>query len=176
MYRILFERFVRKPRKPGFLVRNPGGKYALRYHAEQIPNPSSRIRLSGETDAFGMRRAKIDLRYTDQDIDSVIESHRLLDRALRANRIGRLEYPYTPEKKREHIWKTAGDGYHQVGSTRMGDDPAKNIVDPNLKVHGLSNLYIASSSVFPSTSQANPTQLAVALAIRLAHRLAGAQP
>lgn len=172
MFRILFEKSVRKTGKPGFLVRNPKGKYALRYRAEQIPNPSSRIGLNGETDAFGMRRAKIDLRYTDQDIDSVFESHRILDQALRANRIGRLDYLAPPEKTRARIWEAAGDGYHQVGATRMGVDPALSVVDSNLKVHGLSNLHIASSSVFPSTGQANPTQLAVALAMRLAHRLA----
>jgi choline dehydrogenase-like flavoprotein len=39
-------------------------------------------------------------------------------------------------------------------------------------VHGLGNLFIASSSIFPSSSQANPTLLAVAFAIRLAHHLA----
>jgi choline dehydrogenase-like flavoprotein len=40
-----------------------------------------------------------------------------------------------------------------------------------LKVHGVENLHIASSSVFPTTGQANSTLLAVALAIRLAHHL-----
>lgn len=173
MVRILRDRFLRKPRMPGFLVPNRGGKYALHYHAEQVPNPSSRIRLSGETDAFGVPRASIDLLFTDQDIDSVIESHRLLDQALRANSIGRLEYWYSAGEMREHVWETASDGFHQVGSVRMGEDPAENVVDPDLKVHGLSNLYVASSAVFPSTGQANSTLLAVALAMRLAHRLAG---
>ena len=173
MYRILRDRFLRKPRKPGFLVPNRGGKYALHYHAEQVPSPSSRIRLTGDTDAFGVRRANIDLRYTNQDIDSVVESHRLLDQALRANGIGRLEYWDSPQKMREHIWETASDGFHQVGSARMGEDPAQSVVDPDLKVHGLSNLYVASSAVFPSTGQANSTLLAVAFAMRLAHRLAG---
>lgn len=173
MVRILRDRFLRKPRKPGFLVPNRGGKYALHYHAEQVPSPSSRIRLTGDTDAFGVRRANIDLRYTDQDIDSVVESHRLLDQALRANGIGRLEYWDSPQKLREHIWETASDGFHQVGSARMGEDPAQSVVDPDLKVHGLSNLYVASSAVFPSTGQANSTLLAVAFAMRLAHRLAG---
>lgn len=56
---------------------NRGGKYALHYHAEQVLDPSSRICLTDETDAFSVRRARIDLRYTNQDIDSVMESHRL---------------------------------------------------------------------------------------------------
>ena len=174
MARILYSRLVRKPRKPGFLVRNRGGKYALHYHAEQVPNGASRIRLTHELDAFGVPRASIDLRFTEQDVESVIESHRLLDASLRANGMGRLEYWDPPDRMREKVWETVADGYHQVGGVRMGVDPGRSVVDANLKAHGLDNLYVASSAVFASSGQANSTLLAVALAMRLAHRLAGA--
>jgi choline dehydrogenase-like flavoprotein len=172
LYKILRDRFIKKPKKPGFLVQNSGGKYALHYHAEQIPHPDSRITLSVETDASGLPRAIVDLRFQEQDVDSVIESHRLLDEALRANQLGRLEYWAGPEKLREKVWAGAADGYHQVGTTRMGEDPATSVVDPNLQVHGVENLFVASSSVFPTTGQANSTFLAVAFAVRLANRLA----
>jgi choline dehydrogenase-like flavoprotein len=172
IYRILRDRFLSKPRKPGFLVWNRGGTYALHFHAEQVPNPESRIRLTGQTDAFGVPRAAIDLRFTEQDIDSAIESHRLLDEALRSNGIARLEYWGSAEEIRRQVWETASDGYHQVGTVRMGEDPRTSVVDADLKVHGMSNLYVASSAVFPTTGQANSTLLAVALGLRLAHRLA----
>jgi choline dehydrogenase-like flavoprotein len=175
IYRILRDRFVKKPKKPGFLVSNPGGKYALHYHAEQIPHADSRITLGREVDAFGMSRAVIDLRFTEQDVQSVIDSHRLLDQALQANGIGRLEYWYSEEQVRERVYAQAADGFHQVGTTRMGDDPAHSVVDADLKVHGLGNLFVASSSVFPTTGQANSTLLAVAFAVRLAERLAKLQ-
>lgn len=172
MYRILRDRFMTKPKKPGFIVPNKGGRYALHYHAEQAPNALSRITLTTEKDAFGMPRASIDMRYSDQDVDSVLESHRLLDKALRANRIGQLAYWKSPKEAREWVSDNAGDGFHQIGGVRMGTDPSTSVVDPDLKVHGLSNLSVASSAVFPSGSQANSTLLAVALAMRLAHRLA----
>ena len=54
----------------------------------------------------------------------------------------------------------------------MGLDPAQSVVDPNLKVHGLDNFYVASSAAFPTSGQANSTLLAVAFAMRLAHQLA----
>jgi len=173
MVRILRDRFLRKPRKPGFLVRNRGGKYALHYHAEQIPTAASRIQLTREIDAYGVPRARIDLRFTEQDVDSVLESHRVLDQSLRANGIGHLNYWYPPDTVREHIWQMAADGFHQVGGARMGADPTQSVVDANLKIHGLDNLYVASSAVFPTTGQANSTLLAVAFAMRLANRLAG---
>jgi len=171
IYRILRDRFLNKPRKPGFLVRNRGGKYALHYHAEQAPNPHSRIRLSTSADAFGVPRAAIDLRFTEQDVQSVIDSHRLLDISLQQNGIGRLQPIYAPDDEREVVYAQATDGFHQVGTTRMGVDPRQSVVDADLRVHGLENLYIASSSVFPTTGQANSTFLAVAFALRLAEHL-----
>ena len=171
IYRILRDRFVKKPRKPGFLVPNQGGKYALHYHAEQVPHPDSRITLGSERDSFGVPRAVIDLRYTDQDVQSVIDSHELLDKALQVNGIGRLQYLYGPQQLRERVYAQASDGYHQVGTTRMGTDARQSVVDANLKIHGVENLFVASSSVFPTSGQANSTLLAVAFGVRLASHL-----
>jgi len=174
IFGILSGRFIKKPRKPGFLVHNRGGKYALHYHAEQVPHPDSRITLGSETDSFGVPRAVIDLRFTGQDVQSVIDSHALLDQALRANGMGHLEYWYAPDQLPERIYAQAADGFHQVGTTRMGDDPAQSVVDADLKVHGVENLFVVSSSVFPTTGQANSTLLAVAFAVRLARHLSAA--
>jgi choline dehydrogenase-like flavoprotein len=54
----------------------------------------------------------------------------------------------------------------------MSADPREGVVDADCRVHGVDNLFIASSSVFPTSSHANPTMLVVALAIRLADHLA----
>jgi choline dehydrogenase-like flavoprotein len=167
LYTVLRDRFIRKPKKPGFLVPNQGGRYALNYHAEHAPHPDSRITLSHQADAFGLPRAKIDLQFSEIDVRSVIETHRLLDTALRANRIGRMEFQYPEPQLPEKIIAQITDGFHQVGTTRMGHHPQRSVVDANLKAHGVDNLYVASSSVFPTSSQANSTLLAVAFAMRL---------
>ena len=118
-----------------------------------------------------MSRARIDLRFTEQDVQSVIDSHEVLDAALLANGIGHLEYLYDAARLRELILAQAADGFHQVGTTRMGTDHAQSVVDTDLKVHGVENLFVASSSVFPASGQANSTMLAVAFGIRLVHHL-----
>lgn len=168
IFRILRDRFLRSPRKPGFLVPNREGRYALHYHAEQIPNPDSRIQLSDETDAHGLARVRINFRYSDRDVQSVIDSHRVLDEALRSNGVGRLEYRFAKDQLRRAVWEQACDGLHQAGTTRMGSDASSSVVDRDLKVHGIDNLFVASSSVFPTSGQANSTLLAVAFAVRLA--------
>lgn len=170
-FRIVYDRFLHKPRKPGFLVPNEGGRYALHYHAEHLPGPQSRVTLASETDALGVPRLTIDLRYCDRDAESVLRAHELLDKSLRAARLGRLDYRIAENERMQAILTQAGDGFHQLGTTRMGEHPDTSVVDRNCRVHGISNLYIASTSVFPSSGQANPTLLVVAMALRLAEHL-----
>ena len=161
-----------RPRKPGFLIRNTAGRYALHYHAEQSPDPQSRVTLSSALDVFGVPRLEIDLRYTARDVTSVLRSHDLLDQALRQAKIGALIYRDPPEYRRESIWNQASDGFHQIGGARMATDAKNGVVDQNCRLFDISNVYLASTCIFPSSSQANPTFLGVALALRLADHLA----
>ena len=62
-------------------------------------------------------------------------------------------------------------GYHQMGTTRMSGDERTGVVDANCRVHGLENLYVAGSSVYPTGSNINPTLTLVALALRLSDHL-----
>lgn len=64
-------------------------------------------------------------------------------------------------------------GGHMIGTTRMGNDPAVSVTDANARVHGMQNLYIAGSSLFPAAGAANPTLTILALSLRLADHLAG---
>ena len=63
-------------------------------------------------------------------------------------------------------------GGHHVGTTRMGDDPVTSVVNKHCQVHGYDDLYIASSSVFPTSSQANPTLTLLAFALRITDHVA----
>ena len=63
------------------------------------------------------------------------------------------------------------DSYHQAGGAIMSMNGDSGVVDSNCKVHGTSNLYIAGAAVFPSSSYANPTFTALALANRLGSHL-----
>ena len=60
---------------------------------------------------------------------------------------------------------------HHVGTTRMALDPSQGVVDKNCRLHGCGNLFIAGSSVFPTTMSTTPTMFIVALALRLAKHI-----
>ena len=169
--RVVRQRFLQSTRKPGF-VDNRKNRYPLYYHGEHAPNAHSRVRLSGARDALGLPRVAVDLRFADVDAHSVIQSHALLDAWLRRKAIGRLEYFDAPEERCARVLEQACDGYHQIGLTRMSLSPRQGVVDADCKVHDVDNLFVASSSVFPTSGQANPTLLAVAMAARLAEYIA----
>ncbi|GAA1787802.1 GMC family oxidoreductase [Pseudarthrobacter sulfonivorans] len=169
---ILRRRYLSKVRKPGFLLRNPGGTYAIHYHSEQVANPDSRVRLDGGRNADGTPSLEIDFRYTERDVDSVLRFHEVLDERLRSAGRGRIEYLYPPAGRAAAVWEQAIDGFHHIGTTRMSAVPADGVVDGDCRVHGVDNLFIASSSVLRTSAEANPTFTAVCLALRLAHHIA----
>ena len=64
-----------------------------------------------------------------------------------------------------------GISWHHMGTTRMSSSPHRGVVDPDCRVHGIDNLSVAGSSVFPTASSGSPTLTIVALALRLAQHL-----
>jgi choline dehydrogenase-like flavoprotein len=165
----LWKRYFAQRRLPGFFVRSSSNRYALHYHGEHLPNALSRVCLSNERDELGLRRLKIDIRYSDGDVDNVRRTHEIVDGYLRKLGVGYLEYQ---RRDVDHaILLQARDGIHQIGTTRMSARPERGVVDANCRVHGIKNLYVASSSVFPTSGQANPTLTIVALSLRLADHL-----
>lgn len=140
---------------------------AIRVQAEQAPNPDSRVTLDTKPDPFGLPRARLDWRVTELDRWSISRVQEILDEALRDAGLGRVEHKLDDEKPPTPFLGS----YHHMGTTRMDRDTRRGVVDPNCQVHGVSNLFVAGSSVFPTTGFANPTLTIVALALRLAKHL-----
>ncbi|MEM7595499.1 MAG: GMC oxidoreductase [Cyanobacteria bacterium P01_A01_bin.83] len=164
-----YSRFIAKRKIPALFVYSAANEYPLHYHSEQVPNSDSTVSLSNERDVLGMRRLNIDLRFTEQDIKSVVKAHHHWDQHLRKHECGYLEY--LSDDLEETVWTQAGDGFHQVGTTRMSADPNQGVVDVNCNVHRFDDLFVASSSTFVTSGQANSTFMIVAFALKLADYL-----
>jgi len=138
--------------------------------AEPAPNPESRVRLGDERDPLGQRRIVLDWRLSPSDQDSVRRSTDLLAAAFALAGIGRVRVQM-PEGGLD--WFRPSPHMHHLGTTRMADDPKSGVVDRNCRVHGIENLWIAGSSVFPTYGHVNPTFTILALAFRLGDHLRG---
>lgn len=172
-WHLLRERRLAERKFPSIVVRPRTGTYSLDVHAEQEPNPDSRVTLATHArDALGMPRLRIDWRYTARDIDGVRRALALLADDFARSGVGTLDYD-DGEVERE-LTRYGAYGGHHIGTARMGRDPRTSVVDADCRIHGVDNLYVAGSAVFPTSSQANPTLALVALALRLARHLEGA--
>jgi len=143
--------------------------YTGTIRAEQRPIATSYIRLAAERDPLGMPRVDLHWAHSPLEWEAAYRTHEVIAAELARAGLGRLYLPndglqvYTPTS-------VEGGGHH-LGATRMSDSPQSGAVDRDCRVHGVANLSIASSSVFPTGGFANPTLTIVALAHRMADRL-----
>jgi len=138
---------------------------------EQAPNPESRISLAQDRDALGLRRVEANWRLGELERRTAATLARYIGAEFARLGIGRCRIEPWLQDDRVAITEALRETYHYIGTTRMADDPAEGVVDRNCAVHGMDNMYVAGSSVFPTAGHANPTLTIVALALRLADTL-----
>jgi choline dehydrogenase-like flavoprotein len=146
--------------------------FTLESKPEQAPNPASRVSLDDQSDAFGLRRIKVDWRMLPIDRRTAVRGEEIVDAELQRLGIGALAP--LPHDEIEDWPENLESGWHQLGTTRMHSDERLGVVDAKGRVHGITNLYVAGGSVFPTGGTAPPTLTIVALALRLAAHLSGA--
>jgi len=141
----------------------------LNFRSEQGPNPDSRVILTNDKDALGKPKIKLNWKLNPQDYDNVEKFMGLISHTLSRHYVGRVRIL----ADEQNPWPEGSGASHHMGTTRMHDDPKKGVVDKNCGVHGISNLFMAGSSVFPTGSFINPTLTIVALALRLSDHIKG---
>ncbi len=142
--------------------------FPFRIMAEDLPNAASRLTLdTGARDALGQARLALDWRLSEGQYDGMQRTVARLAASISANGGARVRWPLTREKTLTQL----SPARHHVGTTRMHTDRARGVVDEHCRVHGVANLHIAGSSVFPTSGIVNPTLTLIALAVRLSDRL-----
>jgi len=150
--------------------------FRLHVAIEQVPFLGNRILLSAKRDALGAPMVAIEWRQRETELQTFRSYLRHFASFWRRNgleNIARLKLSSVPDELDESmlLGLRAGDVYHPAGSTRMGTNSQEAVVDSDLRVFGLPNLWIASTSTFPSLGTANPTLTLMLLTIRLGEHL-----
>lgn len=143
-------------------------RFEVLHQAEQAPHRDNRIALSREVNRFGTRRVHVDWRWHEEDMARTMRGQEVFARALGEAGLG--EFRPAREDGRPVVLSSSTS--HFMGTTRMHEDPLRGVVDAQCRVHGMDNLFVASSGVFPTGGFANPTLTIVALALRLGDRIA----
>lgn len=139
---------------------------------EQEPDPLSRVTVDHRRkDQFGLPRLQLDWRIAESTYRSQRRMHRMFKTIAEQAGI-RTFWSNVLDSPDETV--DLVDMKHPSGTTRMSSSPRTGVVTADCRVHGVTNLYVAGSSVFPTVGHANPTLMIVALAARLASHLGGA--
>jgi choline dehydrogenase-like flavoprotein len=134
---------------------------------EQLPNPDSRVSLSNSLDMFGQRKVQVALKLSDADRIAAGRLVHAVSLTFAKAGIGRVRL-IEPERFLPWPPRRISYGSHNIGTTRMSASAKSGVVDANLKLHGIANVYVAGSSVFPTGGHVPPTLTLVAMALRLA--------
>jgi choline dehydrogenase-like flavoprotein len=150
--------------------------FRLHVAIEQVPFLGNRILLSPKRDALGAPMVAIDWRQRETELQTFRSYLRHFVSFWRSNgleNLARLKLLSVPDDLDEKVLLSlrAGDVYHPAGSTRMGTNSREAVVDGELRVFGLPNLWVASTSTFPSLGTANPTLTLMLLTLRLGDHL-----
>jgi choline dehydrogenase-like flavoprotein len=143
--------------------------YSTQYVSGAAPDRDSRVTLIESVDALGLRQVALDWRLPRDFERDLRRTHEILGEELGRAGFGRLRINLD-DPGRDAVAE-AQNAHHHMGTTRMHADPRQGVVDANCRVHGMANLFIAGSSVFPTYSADHPTMTIVALAVRLADHL-----
>ena len=135
---------------------------------EQAPDPLNRIVLTSRRDRFGLPLPELRTRWGAHEARSIRRTRELLAAAVSASGIG----DFVGDESDGGLHVSGSVAHHHLGTTRAAADPRHGVVDAHLRVHGIANLFVAGSSVFPTGGYANPTLTIVSLSLRLADRLA----
>ena len=127
----------------------------------------------GDTlDRLGMRRLKLDWRIGELERKTLYEYIKSVASEFERLGLGTFDLSQAALLDDSMAWvRMAHDSAHHMGTTRMHESPQQGVVDPDCRVHGVVNLYIGSSAVFPTCAHSNPTLTILALCLRIADRL-----
>ena len=134
---------------------------------EQEPEFTNRISLNSTKDRIGMPRISINYKISKKTLDTSKVMINLIGNIFIKHDLGRIAH-----NQSYNLSNFISDaGYHHIGGTRMGNDKNTSVVDKNLKVHGIKNMFVCGSSVFPTGGHTNPTLSIIKLSLRLSNHI-----
>lgn len=156
----------------GILGKKMGARrLAMRFQIEQSPNPASNVTLSESKDRFGLKKVSLNWAFTSLErrtIDVLIQH---VAKQFSSQGEGVINVDTALNSDRGNLPPDLRGGQHHSGTTLMSESADNGVVDVNLKVFGMDNLYVVGSSIFPTNGWVNLTYTIVALSCRLAKHL-----
>ncbi len=143
----------------------------LRLTSEQLPLTESAIHLTDQRDDLGMPTIEMDWRIDGRELETMAVFGESIAAHLERHRLAHVTLEPALMARDPRFLERLDDSNHHMGMARMANAAAEGVVDRDLRVFGVSNLYVAGAAVFPTTGFGNPTFTAIALGLRLANSI-----
>jgi choline dehydrogenase-like flavoprotein len=169
----IFEKIENRINKMGlFKSESYKNAFNLYVRMEQAPSVDSYLKLDTEKDELGLEKIVLNWRLGDLEKHSILKVMEIIGTQAGIEDIGRMKLEdYLTDLVSSSDMSKMIPGCHHMGTTRMSKNPERGVVDKNCLVFGLSNLYMAGASCFPTAGAANPTFSLSALSLRLSDHL-----
>jgi choline dehydrogenase-like flavoprotein len=138
---------------------------------EQPPRRESRIFLADAIDAIGLPKIRVHWLVGGEEKTTLLALARLFEQQLIRSKSGAIQWFGSFNPAGAAFPAEWAGWYHHIGGARMSVSPTDGVVDSDCRVHGVSNLYIVGSAVFPTSCCSFPTFTSMALALRLVAKL-----
>ncbi|MDB5223205.1 MAG: family oxidoreductase [Chitinophagaceae bacterium] len=149
----------------------PNTDFNISIMTEQEPDPESRIQLSTQKDSLGIPKSKITWKVNASVWKTVNAFAHIIKEQFHISELGNVLISENINLDIPHWEDFISDQYHHIGTTRMDNSSKYGVVDKHCRIHNINNLYIASSSVFPTSGHSNPTLTLIALTFRIIDKI-----
>jgi choline dehydrogenase-like flavoprotein len=139
--------------------------WSLQGFMEEFAHENNRVELGDGLNRLGLPQTRVWFSRAPGFKEASEVRLDLMREIIRAMGLQKIDSKVTPLR-----------GDHAASTCRMADTPEAGVVDKNLAVFGVDNLYVCSNAAFPSGAAVNPTLTLTAMSIRLGEHLLGRPP
>ncbi|HEY1024367.1 MAG TPA: GMC family oxidoreductase [Sphingobacteriaceae bacterium] len=132
---------------------------------EAIPLESNYCEIDPKTvDKYGIPVLQFNYQWSDQEIKQARHMHDTFEEII--HQMGGIPLGDKPGADRMYGLENPGRIIHEVGTTRMGDDPKRSVLNKFNQSHDVKNVFVVDGGSFVSQADKNPTWTILALSMR----------
>lgn len=142
-----------------------GSVMGIAMRGESVPQYNNYCELDPEVkDQWGIPVLRFNYQWTDYERLQAKHAHETIERIFDA--MGAIKLGNKPGADSDYGLMNPGVIIHEVGTTRMGDDPATSVTNKYNQLHDAENVFVVDAGVFVSQADKNPTWTILALSMR----------
>jgi choline dehydrogenase-like flavoprotein len=148
-----------------------GATVSFSGRGEMIPNDGTYCEIDPNVvDAYGIPVLRFHARFSDHEVLQAKHMQETFREII--HEMGGTPLSPMPSRAANYGLENVGRIIHEVGTTRMGTDPATSVLNAQCQAHDVRNVFVADGGPFVSNPDKNCTWTILALAMRTSEHIA----